>query len=700
MIDFDQPPELLIDFDAALKRPKPSTWRVAAEAPAKAVNMLGDEILNTPTRLANLALAGVGSIANATGHPGLAPDTLPDPNFIRRNVGEGTKPEGALQENLDKTLQFATMGATSPNRALQQLMTGGKGMTMEAAKAVLSGAAQPAAMAGVSGSAGDVVGRATGSPLAELIANILTPLGLYGGGRVAQAVGTKGANLAATVGASRGNEAGINRLTKNAVLSAAGDNAPFIQNAARNATEYVPGAKPTIGEAIAEANMGQPSQRGSAVVKLQKDLTGAKGIEDILPSVTRAQDVAMLEPIQRMAGGATSQAQNSARAAAEKTRTDAAVTNYGVSDQALLPGRIMGTKTVTEQYAPDTSGNIPGKTGTRPVTTAGNGEPPFIAGMDGRPKPNPNFVPDRVTDQPVSIPGVDETIPGRTGYRAVRTDTPHYIDPAFSALMERPSMEAAFKRATRISQEKGIPLFDESGNLTGKGAHLIKIGLDDEIGTALKQATVGRAEKDSITQTKGALLSYLENKVPAYRTARTEHARLSEPINKLQVGQALANKLQNESGDLTPSQLMDILGRGEGAMLKTSTGSPRELTLEGILGPDDFAHVQGAGQNLGRRAEMNRMASSVKGGQSLESLGGEPHQLPNLLSREAALVNYLLRGVVGDANVPVARRLAAATADPEDFASLLIPRKPPLMMKDAANSAYQIAPISALLGMQ
>ncbi len=74
-----------------------------------------------------------------------------------------------------------------------------------------------------------------------------------------------------------------------AVERGVGDEKSRVVGALNRATEYVPGAKPTVAEAIAEANMKSPDQFGGWLVRLQKDLTGAKGVEDVLPTVAKEQ---------------------------------------------------------------------------------------------------------------------------------------------------------------------------------------------------------------------------------------------------------------------------------------------------------------------------------------------------------------------------------------------------------------------------
>lgn len=112
-------------------------------------------------------------------------------------------------------------------------------------------------------------------------------------GALASKAGGKIADAAATVGASYGNKRAIERIAGQAAREIAGDSLPLQQHILTNATEYVPGAKPTVAEALAEANMRSDGRVGGKTMRLQKDLSGGPGIEDVLPSNAASQKAAL-----------------------------------------------------------------------------------------------------------------------------------------------------------------------------------------------------------------------------------------------------------------------------------------------------------------------------------------------------------------------------------------------------------------------
>lgn len=145
---------------------------------------------------------------------------------------------------------------------------------------------------------GGATGEQVGGPWGQFIGAIA---GGYGAG-MANALASKiwsiSKDIGATVGAGFGNKAGIERLSKKVIAEKAAGDEERIANALKYPTQYIPGAKVTAGEAIAEANKGQPEQIGGAVARLQKDLYGAKGVEDVLPSVAKEQQAAVQSHVQ------------------------------------------------------------------------------------------------------------------------------------------------------------------------------------------------------------------------------------------------------------------------------------------------------------------------------------------------------------------------------------------------------------------
>jgi hypothetical protein len=85
----------------------------------------------------------------------------------------------------------------------------------------------------------------------------------------------------------------VERLTARAAKERVGEDMPQVMRALESAKTWVPGAKPTVAEAIAGHQVNSPTQFGGALVKLQSELTGVRGAEDVLPAAARKQESAI-----------------------------------------------------------------------------------------------------------------------------------------------------------------------------------------------------------------------------------------------------------------------------------------------------------------------------------------------------------------------------------------------------------------------
>jgi len=137
-------------------------------------------------------------------------------------------------------------------------------------------------------------GNQTEQFLANLAASAAAPLGMEAVGAVGRAVGRKVGDVGHAVGAAVGRQGSVDRLTADAVETLTANNRPEIRAALQNATEYVPGARPTVAEAIAEHNLRTPDRQvGGALVKLQDRISGHAGVEDVLPSKMKGNEAAV-----------------------------------------------------------------------------------------------------------------------------------------------------------------------------------------------------------------------------------------------------------------------------------------------------------------------------------------------------------------------------------------------------------------------
>jgi hypothetical protein len=154
---------------------------VAGNAPFKGAAGAIDALLNTPTNIANLGIAGYGAAQAALGHPERAPDVLQQPDYARRAltaiglINPDVKPMSPMERIVDVAGQTAAGSAIMPGSTLANV-------------------GRNAVAGGLTGVVGQGVTEATGNPVAGQIAGLLTPAAI---GKASQIAAGKVANLEA-----------------------------------------------------------------------------------------------------------------------------------------------------------------------------------------------------------------------------------------------------------------------------------------------------------------------------------------------------------------------------------------------------------------------------------------------------------------------------------------------------------------------
>lgn len=181
------------------------------------------------------------------------------------------------------------------------------------------------------------------------------------------------------------------------------------------------------------------------------------------------------------------------------------------------------------------------------------------------------------------------------------------------------TIEAARKMAKMegrpfVMEAKPSPMIELTGepsSVTGETLHYIKRALSD---VAYGPVSATGAGRDSQLAARGLLDDYLktvESKVPAYGEARRTFADLSAPVNQAQVLKEMASVLERPGGGERIGPFLNVLGRGEEAMLKRAggRGAPRYESLSEVLTPDQLSKVRDVARQLEAQATVGRQVS-------------------------------------------------------------------------------------------
>ena len=172
--------------------------------------------------------------------------------------------------------------------------------------------------------------------------------------------------------------------------------------------------------------------------------------------------------------------------------------------------------------------------------------------------------------------------------------------------------------AQKIANARGMEMGTE-GSL--RGMHWVKTALDD-----LQKKTAAQS-KDNLAfaysdlsrdMTKG-----LGEMSPAYDAARLMHQTLSKPINEMDVGQALSDKLIpalrdfGGNGNLNASAYAQALRNGD-AVAQRALGMPK-ATINDVLPPEKIQTLHNIAQDLARASNAKKLAAA-DGSDSLQNL--------------------------------------------------------------------------------
>lgn len=242
-------------------------------------------------------------------------------------------------------------------------------------------------------------------------------------------------------------------------------------------------------------------------------------------------------------------------------------------------------------------------------------------------------------------------------------------------LMNTPSMQDAAKQARRLMADdpnlKG-KLLDPSGSV--QGLDYTRRALSDMIGEAKgNQQRVLINLRDRLDTTLNAIS-------PKYAEARTTFAKMSQPINQMDIAAEISKKATRPlDGQLMPSAYARALSDDTAA---SATGFGK-ATLETSLTPRQSKSLQMIKEDLAR-AEFAKNAGRGVGSDTVQKMAmsnlaeatGIP-RVPMLLSRPAAIAKWGVEKVYGGADKEAAKRLAEVLLDPRETAKIMSGVKPP-----------------------
>lgn len=206
--------------------------------------------------------------------------------------------------------------------------------------------------------------------------------------------------------------------------------------------------------------------------------------------------------------------------------------------------------------------------------------------------------------------------------------------PELNSILNTPAGQTAKRMADQkfanirtMGKTQAIPssqgaIVDSSGNpfminpevpaeYQGKYLHEIKLNLD-KLARLNPQNAADASALSGVDDVRSAYNSWLEDNIPQYGQAKSTYAQLSKPINQMDIGTVLKNKLlPATSGDIPTSLNAASYARSlqdPNALAAYATGYPR-ANFGQIMGPENASLVNGINQDASRMAEINRLGA-------------------------------------------------------------------------------------------
>lgn len=272
-------------------------------------------------------------------------------------------------------------------------------------------------------------------------------------------------------------------------------------------------------------------------------------------------------------------------------------------------------------------------------TTAELAQNPGLSQLDRTMRNNPQFNPaftNRTTANRQAVLSVLDSVAGDSGKisaaQAARSSATEALygaaddvlvtpDKALANLLSRPSVKKAWQIASELAGETGeaMPALDDvvSGNaqqLSGRSLHYLKLAMDDLADNPAVRG-IGGNEARAITATKRSLVDWIGEQIPEYDAARKTYAAMSKPINQMEIGQALRDKLVPALTDmgggtrLRPQAFAQAMRDGDLTAARVLDRS--RASLADIMTPDQMQKLNQVGRELARQSAAQELGKAT-----------------------------------------------------------------------------------------
>jgi hypothetical protein len=269
------------------------------------------------------------------------------------------------------------------------------------------------------------------------------------------------------------------------------------------------------------------------------------------------------------------------------------------------------------------------------------------------------------------------------------------VDNELLQLLQRPSMSKALSGAESIAEEQGAPISQQmkqqimggipGGQISGEALHHLKIGMDKLLKDPANP--LDAETQRAIQGTRGQFEAWREKNIPEYAVGQKLYKGFSRPINQMEIGQELYNKVKpalTDHGEFltreTAQQFANAL-RNTGKTVKSATGKGY-LDYEKVMNPRQKDMINNVAADLARKATGDELGRGVGSNTfqnfAMQDLGEAAGMVPSALAGLIARIPLVGGGIKAGAQFATKGAedemrtiLAQTLLDPKKTAELL-----------------------------
>ena len=290
------------------------------------------------------------------------------------------------------------------------------------------------------------------------------------------------------------------------------------------------------------------------------------------------------------------------------------------------------------------------------------------------------------------------------------------VTPELAALFGRPAVREAYQTAVENAANRGIQLppldaLQPGATIGGDVLHTVKMALDANISGAPMRGIAGDTA-GAMADARTAMLAQIDQAIPDYAQARQVYTQGSRPINQMEIGRALYDRMTPALADSSGATLPRTRAESYAAALRNgdqiaanATGMPH-ARLDAVMDPQQLEQIYGVRDFLARRAAVDELGRGA-GSNTAQNLVSQnlmrqiigPLGLPESWG-ESVAARMFGRGVdvvARPAETAVQEVLVEALRDPQRGAQLL-QRLQPSQRQQLAEALYRYALPAASVG--